>query len=241
MKGHFSGFRVIKSIENGKWYGDGPYNIESGVQIIEMVIHSPIPSYIKMDGSTSLVTYLNQVRTCMVCDAPGHVRKDCPEHPNNRIEEIRKPPKTTPEKETEGITYAQVLNSSERVREQAHSGTQDTTVGVQDSDDIEQPDESIAETQNDAWYNIMEAEPALSQRMEVLKPQASSSLSMGIETPCPNQQAEKNRRKRAKEVNKLSDSSSGEKKVPKLILKRNKDNEIHREGSDDDESPDSPY
>lgn len=222
---NLSKYGKVKSIKNEKWHGEGLYNCESGVRVVEIVITRNIPSYMKIEGRTSLVTYPNQIRTCMICDVPGHVRKDCPMKPSNKIREIRRPAVPLAEDETgrNNITYAQVLRENSEIVEAAEMVNQNWY------DDVRQNEIKETETSVSVAEMEMEATPR----------------TLGSETPCPNQQAEKIKRKRQKKEAKITSSSEEEKKVPKLTIKltkRKEEVQIEKEKEEgEEEVPDLFY
>ncbi|CAG9822792.1 unnamed protein product [Phaedon cochleariae] len=91
IKEKMSQYGVVRSMRNEKYAGEGLFNVETGIRSMWISMKKPIPSYITIEGCTSLITYANQVRTCMICEEPGHERKDCPRRITNRINEIRRP------------------------------------------------------------------------------------------------------------------------------------------------------
>ncbi|KAJ8931227.1 hypothetical protein NQ314_015899 [Rhamnusium bicolor] len=78
IKEKLSRYDTVKSIRNDKWSSEGMYNFESGVRLVTMSIKQNVPSYLTIEGRTSLITYPNQIRTCMFSEEAGHVRRDCP-------------------------------------------------------------------------------------------------------------------------------------------------------------------
>nr|XP_023024303.1 uncharacterized protein LOC111512415 [Leptinotarsa decemlineata] len=80
-----------QNIRNEKYVDDGLFNVETGIRAMWIAMKKPVPSYVSIEGCTSLVTYSNQVRTCMVCEEPGHERKDCPKRELNRVNHISRP------------------------------------------------------------------------------------------------------------------------------------------------------
>lgn len=78
-------------IRNEKCSGEGYFPVENGIRTVMLRMKKNVPSYIKVDGYTSLVTYEDQVRTCMFCNEEGHERKECPHRAENRINIIRRP------------------------------------------------------------------------------------------------------------------------------------------------------
>lgn len=85
-------YGVVRSIRNEKGTeAEGFFPVESGVRTAVMIINKNISSYLRLDGYISLVTYQYQIRTCLFCDEPRHVRAECPKRPYNRMSEIRRP------------------------------------------------------------------------------------------------------------------------------------------------------
>lgn len=64
------------SITRERWrrYFPGVYN---GVRILQMKLDRPIPSFVTIEGETTLVTYPNQPRTCRLCGLAVHPKQKC--------------------------------------------------------------------------------------------------------------------------------------------------------------------
>ncbi|XP_074629424.1 uncharacterized protein LOC141887019 [Acropora palmata] len=52
-------------------------NIHNGLRHLRMVIHTPIPSYIRFGKYLVRVQYSNQPPTCRRCNSPDHMARDC--------------------------------------------------------------------------------------------------------------------------------------------------------------------
>lgn len=131
IKETLSRYGKVKSIRNEKWIGDEDlYMCESGIRTVIISMKSKIPSYLKIDGYTSLVTYPNQLRTCMICDEPGHVRKNCPLKPGNKILEIRRP----------AAPFVEIITTESGVHE-----TYANKIALKSGNSIKQHEETINE------------------------------------------------------------------------------------------------
>lgn len=69
-------YGTILSISREMWknYFPGFYN---GVRVVRMQITRPIPSFLCIDGETTLITYRNQTKTCKFCGQKAHPRQKC--------------------------------------------------------------------------------------------------------------------------------------------------------------------
>lgn len=69
-------YGTILSISREMWknYFPGFYN---GVRVVRMRLNQPIPSYLSIDGDTTLITYRNQTKTCRFCAQKAHPRQKC--------------------------------------------------------------------------------------------------------------------------------------------------------------------
>lgn len=76
LKERLQHFGCILSISREMWknYFPGVYN---GVRVVRMCLTKPIPSYLTIDGETTLVTYRNQIKTCRICGQKSHPRQKC--------------------------------------------------------------------------------------------------------------------------------------------------------------------
>lgn len=66
--------------ERWKHYFPGVYN---GVRVLQMKLDRPIPSFITINGETTMVTYRNQPRTCRFCGLAAHPKQRCTKPNNN--------------------------------------------------------------------------------------------------------------------------------------------------------------
>ena len=55
----------------------GYMRIETGVRIVKISIHNPIPSFLRFGRRLIRLQYQGQVATCRRCNQPGHVAKSC--------------------------------------------------------------------------------------------------------------------------------------------------------------------
>lgn len=69
-------YGTVISISKEVWkkYFPGFYN---GVRVVRMQLNKTIPSYLTIDGETTLVTYTNQTKTCRFCGQKVHPRQKC--------------------------------------------------------------------------------------------------------------------------------------------------------------------
>lgn len=177
-------FGIVKSIRNDVWRGEGFYKVENGIRSVIMKLNKPVPSYVRVEGYTSLVTYHGQPRTCMICDLPGHVRKDCPKQIQKRIEQIRRPPVPLVLAANSGKSFAEVTSN--------RSG------------------EECSSCVNEVVPNLSNIEPKEQEKLledEVTNPKSKieSKLPENIE-----ERSGKNERKRPKTEAFVTDSSSDE-------------------------------
>lgn len=64
------------SITRERWkrYFPGVYN---GVRVLQMKLDRPIPSFVTINGESTLVTYRNQPKTCFHCGRTAHPKQKC--------------------------------------------------------------------------------------------------------------------------------------------------------------------
>ncbi|KAL3273259.1 hypothetical protein HHI36_014713 [Cryptolaemus montrouzieri] len=65
------------------------FPVESGVRTVKLVMLKNVPSFVTNNGWRTLVTYRNQIKTCMICDEDTHMKKECPRKPTNRLNYIK--------------------------------------------------------------------------------------------------------------------------------------------------------
>ncbi|CAG9813846.1 unnamed protein product [Phaedon cochleariae] len=208
-----SKYGTVTSIRNESWRGEGMYVVESGVRQVKINMKRHIPSFIRIDGTTSLVSYPNQIRTCMICEDPGHIRRDCPKRPVNRIHEIRRPnvPYIVPEQtHQQQLTVDSIPPIVPSVREEVHEITACT------EDDSENLDR---ETVTDEILNEPERLLEEGSNPDSIEPVLDVESHDRIEEPqyTPVTRKEKKQRKRNLTKNEQS-TSEEEKKVPKLKI-----------------------
>ncbi|CAH1171094.1 unnamed protein product [Phaedon cochleariae] len=74
-----SKYGEVQSITKEKWSSSVKFaNVFTGIFTLKMKIRVPIPSFVKIDNETTLVTYPNQEQTCLICSKPRHVGQECP-------------------------------------------------------------------------------------------------------------------------------------------------------------------
>lgn len=100
-------YGTVLSISKEVWkkYFPGFYN---GVRVVRMQLNKSIPSYLTIDGETTLVTYTNQSKTCKFCGQKAHPRQKCASSTS-----------TTPRTTT--------VNNPVEVGEPAHAGDESST------------------------------------------------------------------------------------------------------------------
>lgn len=124
-----SRYGIVRSIRNEKWNeAEGLFPVKSGIRTVIMVIEKNIPSYLQVENYVSLVTYHQQIRTCLFCNEPGHVRAECPKRPANRIMEIRRPPVPIVQEEVQEDQFT-VLRSANK--ERSGSENEDTQAALE--------------------------------------------------------------------------------------------------------------
>ena len=70
----------VHRVINASYGRDYPFPVDSGIRILKMELRKNIPSFVNIgvSGVRATVVYEGQVRTCAVCNEPGHLRFDCP-------------------------------------------------------------------------------------------------------------------------------------------------------------------
>ncbi|CAG9822204.1 unnamed protein product [Phaedon cochleariae] len=201
IKEKMSKYGIVESIRNEKYVGDGLFNVETGIRSMWIAMKKPIPSYVAIEGCTSLVTYPNQVRTCLVCEEPGHEKRECPKRPLNRIHEIRRP-------------SAPVVTDNEgRQPENIESQLEIVEDSINESKVLNQTEEEGKDERNE------EKEIELNTSS---KEEAESDSHGDIIPPTPGCWQEfmkKTAVMRKKKRQKMGTSSEEERKVPKLNIK----------------------
>ncbi|XP_044746144.1 uncharacterized protein LOC123307778 [Coccinella septempunctata] len=117
IKSELEKYGKVNGIAREKWSGhEDLFPVENGIRAVKMVMKKDIPSYISINGWKTLVTYRNQIRTCMICNEPNHEKKDCPSKPSNRMKILRNDlnphASNTNEYERGPTTYSEVTAGS---------------------------------------------------------------------------------------------------------------------------------
>lgn len=227
IKNKLENYGIVKSIRNEYYKGDGLFKVDTGIRTAIMLIRKNIPSYLSIEGASSLVTYKDQIRTCMICDEPGHERKECPKLINNRIKEIRRPnvPVATSPDLMEHISYAEktkkdsnVLKEHKKImkiNESQHSLYPEILVNIPETEIITQ--DATLESEE-----VIEATPM------------QSTINLKKQKLDPNGKS-KSKRKRSKPT---TTSSEEEKKLPKLKINTNQwsSKVVHSDSASDADS-----
>ncbi|KAK9873110.1 hypothetical protein WA026_020841 [Henosepilachna vigintioctopunctata] len=75
---------------------------------IPTLLNNKFFSYVTIEGYTSLVTYKNQIRTCIICHKESHEKETCPLSPTNKIINIRP---DLPYVSNSNVKYAEVIQA----------------------------------------------------------------------------------------------------------------------------------
>lgn len=75
---HMRQYGEVIGIRSEVWRDFFP-GLSNGVRVVRMKIEKPIPSYITVDQEITMVSHLNQIRTCKHCDRKSHPKQRCTE------------------------------------------------------------------------------------------------------------------------------------------------------------------
>lgn len=233
-------FGSVKTIKNDRWKGEGFYQVENGVRTVVMNMTKPVPSYLRLDGYTSLVTYHGQIRTCMMCDQPGHERRECPKLMNRRLEQIRRPdaPKVTPHPTDNQTTIANQNIRKEVCVEELNIGANRDLVEDVVSENVgSKENEEIEEDQagNKDIQEVLQKLVGAGKSIGLERDLVSLAKATGSGSKCLEVEHKKRlERKREKEVALLSDSSNEERpKIRKTVEVSGQEMEVDKELPDD--------
>lgn len=201
LKEAFEKYGCVKNIKNEMWSGNDLYAVESGVRILTMGLKRNIPSYVTIDGITSLVTYKNQERTCLICECPGHERRDCPSKPVNRVQIIRRPPAPMVDP-ISNTSYADVLNSGIVHQNEVGRSVENPKDDASTTIPIDETPDTFVEDRNEQY-------------------QSNEDVVMGTQADhLPNPKPKRKRNDKPK-----VSSSEEERKIPKLTIQM-KENKV---------------
>lgn len=229
IKTELSKYGQVRGIRREKWGGhDDFFPVESGVRTALINLQKNIPSYISVAGWTSLIVYRNQIRTCMLCQDPGHEKRECPRRPAQRIREIRRPAAPYVGNESIQKTYSEVA-----------AGNRDNDVFLEETQNVLE-NNNVNETEvdsEDASKGVKE-----SDQNKIIEIFEENELDIIEETQGENIEKTGNWQKgmkRGRRMDGSSTSSEEEKKVPKLkiinkrqIVEDRRDEELETENSD---------
>lgn len=68
----------VIDIQDEKWTGAYRYKVNNGIINATVDLKKHIPSHLTIKGHRALIDYEGQVKTCYVCNEPGHVVTQCP-------------------------------------------------------------------------------------------------------------------------------------------------------------------
>ncbi|KAK9891796.1 hypothetical protein WA026_016592 [Henosepilachna vigintioctopunctata] len=125
-------YATVKLIESEKYFGhEDLFRVLTGTRTVWMTMKNKVPSYITRGQITSLVTYNNQIRTCIVCDETGHEGEDCHKLKRNRLKNIVGSHALMSDN-TSVVAFNQEvtpLDESKKLREMKKKGKQGNIVG----------------------------------------------------------------------------------------------------------------
>ncbi|XP_050299620.1 uncharacterized protein LOC126738362 [Anthonomus grandis grandis] len=160
IKEYLSIYGSVKSVRREKCSGSEYYEVENGIRSVLITMKKPIPSYISIESYTSLVVYKNQIRTCVLCNKPGHERRDCPDRIVARIQEIRRPQAPVPTEEDQQIRklYSEIIIKNKYNNDNGHNSEQPLSESESNSTQTQDEIISIKEAQPPS-PDIIEATP----------------------------------------------------------------------------------
>lgn len=101
---HMKKYGNVKSVARELWkkYFQGKPN---GVRVVRIELNNHVPSYIKIDGEMTSVTYRNQISTCRHCDRRAHPKQKCSEAA--AAEKTKQAPAAVPSSDDSGLQQQQ--------------------------------------------------------------------------------------------------------------------------------------
>lgn len=225
IKAEMEKYGKVNGIIREKWNGhEDLFPVENGIRCVKMVIKKDIPSYISINGWKTLVTYRNQIRTCMICSEPNHERKDCPRKPNNRLKILRNDLNPQLEIKSGSSTYSEMTSGEYKQIEE-----KDKQENLINMDREEQYTKSNENQQNiDATETEDSSEGEALTNHEDIDGDISSTLNTPEITENTQELKEKSQvikserkrdRKRSRKGGKNNSSSEEEVKIRKLKIK----------------------
>lgn len=108
--------------EKWKYFFPGVYN---GVRVLQMKLDRPIPSFITINGESSLVTYRNQPKTCRHCGRAAHPKQKCAKE---SVAATNDQPPETSNNTTQPMSVEEQSNTTNSNIEQQNNNTEINTI-----------------------------------------------------------------------------------------------------------------